>query len=117
MPKVKITARQFSIPAGHKIGISEELADDRLHAMQKVRKGVYLTTATVNFREGDVLDYDHELTPGLLQSLEPIGKPKAEEPPAQDPPKAQQDDEDEKPETNEENPGGDAADTGKPEEE
>lgn len=64
----------ISFAAGHRLALSEGQANARRHALSKVGNGIYVTTAEVQFKAGEVIGVEGDF-PKALQALVDTGKP------------------------------------------
>lgn len=61
-----------SFAAGHRLALSEGQVKARRHALKKAGNGVYITTAEVQFKAGEVIGVEGDL-PKSLQALVDTG--------------------------------------------
>lgn len=70
MGKYTATA-PVTLPVGAVLGLTEVQASARRHALQAAKKrGIYTTTAPVQFKAGEVFHYDGDLPKALASSVE-----------------------------------------------
>ncbi|MDF3821977.1 hypothetical protein P3G55_18880 [Leptospira sp. 96542] len=61
-----------TLPEDAVLGLSEQQAKARAHALSPMGKGRYKTKAPVHFKVGEVFVYEGELPKVLASSLEPV---------------------------------------------
>ena len=76
MRKYTVTA-VLGFPAGVVLGLSDDQAARRKHALKPLAKGVYETLAPVQFKVGETIATDAEVNKVLAASLEPEETTKA----------------------------------------
>ena len=62
----------ISFAAGQRLALSEGQAKARRHALKKIGNGLYVTTAEVQFKAGEVIGVEGDL-PKALQALVDTG--------------------------------------------
>lgn len=76
----------LSLPAGTRLGLSKDQARRRAHALKPAGRGYYLTTAPVQFKVGEQVDYDGELPKHLATLVVAVQTPAPSPPPPAPPP-------------------------------
>lgn len=69
------TLATIAFGPGARLILTEGQAATRPNALRKLGNGLYETTASVQFKAGEQIGIEGEVSKALLASLEPIGTP------------------------------------------
>lgn len=68
MEKYRVTS-PVTFAAGTRLGLTEAQARPRRHALVEIKRGVYETVSSVQFKAGEEIGFDGDVPKGLLDSL------------------------------------------------